>query len=101
MKQVIVRIRECRHTYTKTIKTFYFYNYASYEFDAYDYLKDLMPGQEIYIKVGNKYAKFISYEDVENAMKEDNCDDFDYELYTMLHYDSNLNWWLKEYLPLY
>ena len=26
MKQVIIRVRDCRQTYTKTIKSFYFYS---------------------------------------------------------------------------
>ena len=100
MKQIIIRVRDCRPTYTKTIKSFYFYSCSSYEYDAYDCVKDLMPGQELYIKVGNQYAKFISYEDVQEYCNEENMT-FDSALRHLLFEDYSLNYNIKEYLPQY
>ena len=61
MKQVIVRLRDCRTNRIKTIRKHYYYTKAQYEFDVYDDFKDLMPGQEIWVKFGNQHDEFITY----------------------------------------
>lgn len=100
MKQVIVRIRDCRPTYTKTIAKYYFYCVSSYEYDIMDCIKTLLPGQEIWIKVGNLYSKYISYEEL---MENSQIDDItmEEELYNNLKNDYSLNYYMKEYLPQY
>ena len=100
MKQVIVRIRDCRPTYIKTIARYYFYCLASYQEDIMDCTFDLLPGQEIWVKVGNLYSKFISYEEIQELMQE-NGSSFEEELYNNLCNDYSLNYYMKEYLPQY
>lgn len=100
MKQVIVRIRDCRPTYTKTIAKYYFLCVSSFECDVMDCINSLLPGQEIYIKVGNLYSKFVSYEELlENS--QINGTALDEELYNNLKNDYSLNYWLNQYLPKY
>lgn len=100
MKQVIIRIRDCRPTYIKTVARYYFLCVSSYEYDVMDCVKTLLPGQEIWIKVGNLYSKYISYEElVENAQKDDIT--IDEELYNNLLEDYNLNYYINQYLPKY
>lgn len=100
MRQVIVRLRDCRPTYTKTIRTRYYYSQAQYKQQVYDDFKDLLPGQEIYIKIGNQFSAYISYED--NA-KDSEIDyiDFDDELYDNLTNNYNINYYIEKYLPKY
>ena len=108
MKQVIVRIRDCRPTYTKTIARYYFYSVYSYQYDVMDCVKTLLPGQEIYIKIGNLYSKYISYEDVDEACSinnslivyDDEWETFEDALYGQLLEDYNVNYYMKKYLPL-
>ena len=100
MRQVIIRVRDCRQTYTKTIAKYYFYSQSSYEWESYDCVKDLMPGQELYIKVGNVYCKYISFEDVLEYCKEEDMT-FDSALWHLLVEDYSLNYYIKEYLPQY
>lgn len=59
-----------------------------------------MPGQEVYVKVGNLYGYFVSYEEILDDMTVDHCD-FDEELYNKLLNNYSLNYYLKEYLPTY
>ena len=100
MKQVIVRIRDCRPTYTKTIAKYYFYCVSSYEYDVMDCIKTLLPGQEIWIKVGNLYSKYISYEELMENSQIDGIT-MEEELYNNLKNDYSLNYYMKEYLLQY
>ena len=100
MKQVIVRIRDCRPTYTKTIAKYYFLCVSSYEYDVMDCIKTLLPGQEIWIKVGNLYSKYISYEELMENSQIDGIT-MEEELYNNLKNDYSLNYYMKEYLPQY
>lgn len=100
MKQVIVRIRDCRPTYTKTIARYYFYCVSSYEYDVMDCVKTLLPGQEIWIKIGNQYSKFVSYEEILEACAL-NKTSFEEELRYQLLEDYSVNYNMKEYLPVY
>lgn len=100
MKQVIIRIRDCRPTYTKTRTKFYYYSIAQYKSDAVGDCLCLMPGEEIWIKVGNLYSKYISYEELmENSQKDGITSDA--ELYNNLIEDESLKYWLNQYLPNY
>ena len=101
MKQVIVRVKDCRPTYSKTIARYYFYCVSSYMYDVLDCVKNLLPGQEIEIKVGNQYITWVSYEDMLEAI---NSGDYESErdfLYHRLLNDSSLVYYIKEYLPVY
>lgn len=100
MKQVIIRIRDCRPTYFKTVAKKYCYSVASFEYDGMDFIKsNLLPGREVYIKVGNQYAFYLSYEELEDYAKE--CDlDMDMALYNRINNYSTL-YYVKEYLPTY
>lgn len=40
MKQVIVRIRDCRVNSIKTIKKTYFYSHAQYQDEILDFVRD-------------------------------------------------------------
>lgn len=100
MKQVIVRLRDCRTNRIKTIRKRYYYSKAQYEFDVYDDFKDLMPGQEICVKFGNQHEEFITYEEV-FADAETDKSDFDYELYYRLTMSCNITHYLEQYLPRY
>ncbi len=100
MKQVIVRIRDCRLTYRKTIARYYFLSVSSYHYDVMDCVKTLLPGQEIEIKVGSTFCKYISYEDILN-LAEDYGESFDDCLYHELVDDSEMNYYIKNYLPTY
>lgn len=100
MKQVIVRIRDCRPTYTKTVARYYFLCVSSYEYDVMDCVKTLLPGQEIWIKIGNLYSKFISYEEIIEAC-EINKTSFEEELRYQLLEDYSVNYNMREYLPVY
>ena len=100
MKQVIVRIRDCRPTYIKTIARHYFYSVSQYEYEVMDCVKNLLPGQEIYIKVGNLYSKFVSYEDILESC-EINHTTFEEELYNNVVNDYNIKYYIKDYLPIY
>lgn len=98
MKQVIVRIRDCKATRYKTVATAYFYTRAHYRDEILDFAKTLMPHQEIYIKVGNQYSKYISYEEIMEASEIDE-QTFDDELYTQLIDNYSLNYEITNYLP--
>lgn len=100
MKQVIVRIKDCRATYSKTISRAYYYSVNQYESEVLDFVKTLMPGQEIHINVGRNYYKFISYEDLlENAQINEST--FDDEMYHEVIDDDFLMSEIKDYLPRY
>lgn len=64
-KQIIVRIIDADSVKIKTIKKRYYYTLEGYEEDIYNFVKDLKPRQEVYIKVGNRYSHFRAYEDYE------------------------------------
>lgn len=100
MKQVIARIRDCRPNGFKTVEVKYFYSVAQYEYEIMDFVKTLMPGQEIYIKVGNKFQYFKSYEEI---MEESNYNKItpDDEMYYDFKENYSLNYHIKEYLPKY
>ena len=100
MKQVIVRVRDCRPTYIKTLHTYHFYGVSNYKHGVFDCVKDLLPGQEIYIKVGNQYAKFILYEEILEYMQM-NHTTFDEELEYQLVEDDSLLYHITNYLPLF
>ena len=100
MKQVIVRLRDCRVNTIKTIRKNYYYSKASYMENVFNDFKDILPGQEIYVKVGNVISFFISYEEVlwESA---ENKTDFDEELKYHLTQAYMIEHYIKEYLPTY
>lgn len=100
MRQVIVRLRDCRPTYIKTIKKCCYYSQAHYKQQVFDDFKDLLPGQEIYIKIGNQFSAYISYED--NA-KDSEIDyiDFEDELHDNLINNYSINYYIERYLPRY
>ena len=100
MRHVIVRLRDCRPTYTKTIRTRYYYSQAQYKHEVYNDFKDLLPGQEIYVKIGNQFSAYISYEDNARDSEIDYVD-FDDELYDNLTNDYNINYYMERYLPQY
>ena len=100
MKQVIVRLRDCRPTYTKTIRTRYYHSQAQYKHQVFDDFKDLLPGQEIYIKIGNQFRAYISYEDNIRDSEVDNVSEED-ELYDNLTNNYNINYYMERYLPQY
>ena len=100
MKQIIVRIRDCRINSIKTIKKAYFHSVAQYKDEIADFAYGLMPGQEIYIKVGNLYGYFITYEEI---LDDSNINswNFDEVLRDKLLNDGSLNYYMKSYLPEY
>lgn len=100
MKQVIARIRDCRPNGFKTIASKHFYSVAQYEYEIMDFVKTLMPGQEVYIKVGNKYQYFKSYEEL---MEDSNYNKItlDDEMFYDFREDYSLNYYIKNYLPIY
>lgn len=100
MRQVIVRLRDCRPTYSKTIRIRYYYSQAQYKSQVFDDFKDLMPGQEIYVKIGNQYATFIEYEDVDECARIDDFT-FDQELWHKLVDSHSILYYLRDYLPQY
>lgn len=100
MKQVIVRIRDCRATGYKTVATAYYYSKNQYRDEVIDFVKTLMPHQEIYVKVGNQFSKYISYEDIVQRY-ENTLETIDEVLYDELLDDGTLNYYIKEYLPRY
>ena len=100
MKQVIVRLRDCRTNRLKTIRKCYYYSQSQYREQVYDDFKDLMPGQEIWVKIGNQHSEFITYEEVlENSQMDDLT--FDDELYYMLTNRYTIDYFLNDYLPHY
>lgn len=100
MKQVIVRLRDCRINSIKTIRKHHYYSQCQYREEVYNDFKDLMPGQEIFVKFGNKHAEFITYEEVLENSQLDN-ETFDDELYYMLTNSYNIDYYLRQYLPHY
>ena len=100
MKQVIIRLKDCRTTYRKTLRKCSYYSVAQYKENCYEDFSDILPGQELEIKVGNKYVLYISYEEIIDYMKQNN-DEFDDELYYALLEDWELMHYIKEYLPKY
>lgn len=100
MKQVIVRIRDCRATGFKTVKTAYYHSKAQYRDEILDFVKTLMPHQEIYVKVGNQFSKYISYEEIVERY-QNTLETVDEVLYDELLDDGTLNYYIKEYLPRY
>ena len=100
MKKVIVRLRDCHPTYIKTLRKRYYYSQSHYSYEVFDDFKDLQPGQEIWIKFGNQYEKFITYEDVLENSQLDN-ETFDDELYHMLVSEYDVDYFLKQYLSCY
>lgn len=100
MKQVIVRIRDCRATGVKTVATAYYYSKNQYRDEVIDFVKTLMPHQEIYVKVGNQFSKYISYEEIVERY-QNTLETVDEVLYDELLDDGTLNYYIKEYLPRY
>lgn len=100
MKQVIARLRDCRTNSIKTIRRRYYYSQAQYEAEVYDDFKDIMPGQEIYIKFGNKFSLYITYEELMKNI-ESNEQDFDTELWYELVNSYSVDYFLKQYLSQY
>lgn len=100
MKQVIVRIKDCRATYTRTLAVAYFYSVSQYESEVLDFVKGLMPHQEIYVKVGNQYSKYISFEELVE-LYENTTESVDDVIYHELIDDEDLMYHIKEYLPRY
>lgn len=100
MKQVIVRIRDCKATGFKTVATAYYYSKNQYRDEVIDFVKTLMPHQEIYVKVGNQYSKYISYEEIVERY-QNTLETVDEVLYDELLDDGTLNYYIKEYLPRY
>ena len=100
MKQVIVRIRDCRATGYKTVKTAYYYSKNQYRDEVIDFVKTLMPHQEIYVKVGNQFSKYISYEDILQRY-QNTLETVDEVLYDEILEDGTLNYYIKEYLQRY
>lgn len=98
MKQVIVRIKDCRATYTRTLAVAYFYSVNQYKSEVRDFVKCLMPHQDIYVKVGNQYSKYISYEELFELEINGGVDD---ALTHELIDDEDLMYHIKEYLPRY
>ncbi len=98
MKQVIVRIKDCRATYTRTLAVAYFYSVNQYKSEVLDFVKGLMPHQEIYVKVGNQYSKYISFEELYDLEITRVVDD---ALTHELINDEDLMYHIKEYLPRY
>lgn len=100
-RQVIVRLKDCKATYTKTIRTMYYYTTVQYGYDVFDDFKDLMPGQEIYVKVGNRYCTWISYEEAEDAANSGAYESIEEYIYCRLLEDYSLNYHIENYLPNY
>lgn len=100
MKQVIVRIKNCRATYSKTIAKMYCYSVAQFEEQIIDFCKELLPHQEIEISVGRQYITYLSYEDICDYAKY-NEQDFDAQLYDSLIDDYALRYEIRQYLPRY
>lgn len=100
MKQVIVRLRDCRVNKIKTLKKAYYSSQAQYEYYVYKDFKDLMPGQEIYVKIGNRYSFYLTYEEIVEYAKIDNTT-FDEELNHYLTNNMVGSFYIKEYLPEY
>lgn len=101
MRQVIVRLRDCRPTYTKTIKTCYYYSQAQYKSEVFNDFENLMPGQEIYVKIGNRYCIWITYEEAESASNSGDYDSVEDYIYNKLVRDYSLNYHVENYLPRY
>ena len=99
MKQVIVRLRDCRTTHAKTIRIRYYYTQSQYEYEVFDDFKDLMPGQEIYVKIGNRYATWISYEEAEDAVNSGDFKDIEEYIYCKLLDNYSLDYHIEDYLP--
>ena len=100
MKQVIVRLRDCRDNKIKTLRKANYYSQAQYNECVYNDFKDLMPGQEIYVKIGNRYSFYLTYEEIYEYAKIDNTT-FDEELNHYLTNNVVGEIFIKEYLPKY
>lgn len=99
MKQVTVRIREYKNTGVgKITHKAHFMCLNQFRWGIADTINDnLMPGQEVYIRVGRNYSKYISYEDIREYTNENNCD-FETAIYDLIENDNDLNYHIKEYL---
>lgn len=100
MKQVIVRIRDCKATYSKTIAKAYFYSKSHYESEVIDFVKTLMPHQEIEISFGRELILYYSYEQLQEYARENEWT-FDKQLYHSMIENDSIGYELANYLPRY
>ena len=101
MRQVIVRLRDCRATNYKTLKVEHYFYASQYKSLVFEHFKDLMPGQEIYVKVGNKYSTWITYEEAENAVNSGECSSIEEYIHSRLFEDYLVHYYIENYLLHY
>lgn len=102
VKQIIIRIKDCKG---KLVAKDYYYSQTRFNEEASNFIyRFLRPGDEVQIKIGNQYAKYLTHSELLDLMK-------DYELLDGVKYnekkiiqmflvdDYGVQYYMKEHLP--